>query len=226
MKRRPELLVNASAVGWYGLHDDEELDETGASHDCFSHRICAAWEEHAGRAQALGVRVVLLRIGLVLGTEGGMLANMLTPFEFGLGLRFGDGRQWMSWISRDDLIRLIGHIAATPELKGPVNATAPVPVRNATFAKTLAKALGRPALLAAPAWLLRFLAGALADEILLGGQRVIPARATATGFRFRDTELGPLLASLTGDGKAQHDMPAPKASSAAGGLAKAGSGPA
>ena len=201
LEQRPELLINASAIGWYGLHDDAVLDEAGPANDCFSHRICAAWEERAGRAAALGVRVVCLRIGLVLGTEGGLLANLLTPFEFGLGVRLGDGRQWMSWISRDDLIRLIGHVAATPELEGPVNATAPDPVRNTAFTKALARALGRPALLAAPAWLLRFLAGAMAEEILLGGQRIVPAKALASGFRFHDMELEPTLKKITGSSK-------------------------
>lgn len=207
LKHKPELLINASAIGWYGLHDDAELDESAPAKDCFSHRICAAWEERAGRAQALGVRVVCLRIGLVLGTEGGLLANLLTPFEFGLGMRLGNGRQWMSWISRDDLIRLIGHVAATPELEGPVNATAPGPVRNAAFTKALARALGRPAWLAAPAWLLRFLAGAMAEEILLGGQRVVPGKALASGFRFHDTELEPTLKRITGSAKREPVRP-------------------
>ena len=169
--------------------------------------MCAAWEDHASRAADCGVRTVRLRIGLVLGTEGGFLANMLTPFEFGLGIRFGNGRQWMSWISRDDLIRLIGHLFVTPELEGPVNATAPEPVRNAAFARALAKALGRPALLVAPAWLLRFLAGELAEEMLLGGQRVLPARAVASGFRFDDTDLDRTLGKMVGraGGKGAND---------------------
>jgi uncharacterized protein (TIGR01777 family) len=224
LEQRPELLINASAIGWYGLHDDAVLDEAGPANDCFSHWICAAWEERAGRAEALGVRVVCLRIGLVLGTEGGLLANLLTPFEFGLGVRLGNGRQWMSWISRDDLIRLIGHIAATPELEGPVNATAPDPVRNAAFTKALARALGRPALLAAPAWLLRFLAGAMAEEILPGGQRVLPVKALASGFRFHDTELEPTLRRITGSAKCAKFSPSVPAKRLA--RAQADAGPA
>ncbi len=199
LERKPELLINASAIGWYGPRDDDgALDENSAANDCFTHRVCAIWEDYAARARTFGVRVVCLRIGLVLGVEGGMLANMLMPFEFGLGARLGNGRQWMSWISRDDLVRLIGHVAATPALQGPVNATAPEPVRNMTFTRALGKALRRPAFLAAPAWLLRFLAGALAEELLIGGQRVMPAKALASGFRFADTDLQDTLCAITG----------------------------
>jgi uncharacterized protein (TIGR01777 family) len=204
LKHKPELLINASAVGWFGPRDDDvELDETSAAKDCFTHRVCAVWEDYAARAGTFDVRVVCLRIGLVLGVEGGMLANMLTPFEFGLGARLGDGRQWMPWISRDDLIRLIGHVAVTPALQGPVNATAPMPVRNSTFTRALARALRRPACLVVPAWLMRFLAGALAEELLIGGQRVIPRKALESGFRFDDIDLQDTLAAMTGGAGSQ-----------------------
>src|SRR6185436_10215360 len=106
---KPGVLVNGSAIGWYGLWKDEPLDEASPGHDCFSRELCATWEIAGRKAEAHGVRVVLLRIGLVLGTEGGMLARFLTPFEFGLGGRMGSGCQWMSWIDRDDLVRLIAH---------------------------------------------------------------------------------------------------------------------
>ena len=124
------MLITASAVGWYGLWNDEELTEFDGGKRSFSHRTCDLVERAAKRAERLGVRTVRLRIGLVLGTEGGLLARMLTPFEFGIGGRIGGGRQWMSWIARDDLVRLIAHTIATPELTGAVNATAPEPVRN------------------------------------------------------------------------------------------------
>ena len=127
------MLVNGSAVGWYGLWQDEALTEFDGGKRCFSHRLCDAWERTAKRAQSHGIRVARLRIGLVLGTEGGMLAALLTPFEFGLGGRIGDGKQWMSWIERDDLVRLIVHVMATPTLTGAVNATAPAPVRKCRF---------------------------------------------------------------------------------------------
>jgi uncharacterized protein (TIGR01777 family) len=170
LDRRPEVLVSGSAIGWYGLWQDEDLTEFDGGKSCFTHRVCEAWERAALRARPLGVRVVLLRTGLVLGTEGGLLSRLLAPFEFGLGGPIGSGAQWVSWIERDDLVRLIAHILATPNLRGPVNATAPEPVRNATFARELGRSLRRPALMRAPAALLHRLAGAFADELLIGGQ--------------------------------------------------------
>src|SRR5262249_32383164 len=125
LDKRPALLINGSAVGWYGLWQDEELTEFDGGKMCFSHRLCEAWERAATAPMRDGVRVVGLRIGLVPGMDGGMLARMLPPFEFGLGGPIGSGTQWMSWIERDDLVRLIAHIIITPQLRGVVNATAP-----------------------------------------------------------------------------------------------------
>jgi len=198
LAQRPAVLISASAVGWYGLWQDEELTEFDGGKRCFTHRVCDAWERTARRAERLGTRVVRLRIGLVLGPDGGMLARLMLPFALGLGGPIGSGRQWMSWIERDDLIRLIAHAVATPRLTGAVNATAPAPVTNATFAAELARALNRPALLRTPAWLLRVLAGDLADELVIGGQRVIPDKADATGFRFRYETLPGALATILG----------------------------
>jgi hypothetical protein len=204
---KPKILINASAIGWYGLQGDEALTERADGRPCFTRQVCADWERAAVQAERFGVRVVRLRIGLVLGTEGGMLANMLTPFEYGLGGPFGSGEQWMSWIERDDLIRLIAHAIADPALKGPVNATAPEPVRNATFARELGRALHRPAFLAVPAAPLRLL-GDLADELLLGGQRVVPEKALKNGFVFRHSSLrsalSAMLGSRTSDSSGQH----------------------
>jgi len=194
----PAVLISASAIGWYGLWQDEQLTEFDGGKRCFTHRVCDAAERTAWRAQRLGTRVVRLRIGLVLGIEGGMLARLLVPFRLGLGGPFGSGRQWMSWIERDDLIRLIAHAIATPRLTGPVNATAPAPVTNAEFAAALARALHRPALIRTPAWLLRLLAGDLAKEVMLGGQRVIPDKADVTGFKFRHETLSSALAAMLG----------------------------
>ena len=199
LQHPPSVLVNGSAIGWYGLRGDENLDETSIAKSCFSHTLCAAWERAAQKAEALGVRVVRLRIGLVLGTEGGLLAQMLTPFEFGAGGRLGSGQQWMSWIARDDLVRLIVHAIARPEISGPLNATAPGPVRNADFARALGRALHRPALLPAPAFLLR-LTGDFGRELLLGGQKVWPAKALATGFVFRHPALADALGDILGSG--------------------------
>jgi uncharacterized protein (TIGR01777 family) len=197
LDEKPQVLVNGSAIGWYGPQGDEILTESADGRPCFSRQLCADWERAAVQAERFGVRVVRLRIGLVLGTEGGMLANMLTPFEYGLGGPFGSGQQWMSWIERDDLVRLIAHAIVHPALKGPVNATAPEPVRNAAFARELGHALHRPAFLAVPAALLRLL-GDLAEELLLGGQRVIPEKALKSGFVFRHANLRSALGAMLG----------------------------
>jgi uncharacterized protein len=198
LERRPGVLVSGSAIGWYGSWQDEALTEFDGGKLCFTHRICDAWERAAIRARSLGVRVVLLRTGLVLGIDGGVLSRLLVPFEYGLGGPIGSGSQWMSWIERDDLVRLIAHILATPRLGGPVNATAPEPVRNITFVRELARALNRPARLRTPASLLRRLAGSFADELLIGGQRVLPAKAEDSGFQFRHGTLSSALAVLLG----------------------------
>jgi len=198
LQRRPAVMVSGSSIGWYGTWGDESLTEFDGGKRGFGHRVCAAWECAASEAEKSGVRVVRLRIGLVLGTEAGMLSNLLAPFEFGLGGPIGSGQQWMSWIARDDLIRLIAHIIANPQLSGAVNGTAPVPVRNATFAQELGRALHRPAVLRMPASLLHRLAGDLADELLLGGRRVLPDKAEASGFKFRHETLPSALSAIPG----------------------------
>jgi uncharacterized protein (TIGR01777 family) len=133
LERAPAVLVSGSAIGWYGNWRDELLTEFDGGKRCFGNRICEAWEQAARKAEAFATRVVRLRIGLVLGTESGVLSNLLPPFELGLGGAIGSGEQWMSWIERDDLVRLIAHVIASPSLTGAVNGTAPVPIRNSTF---------------------------------------------------------------------------------------------
>jgi len=194
----PEVLINGSAIGWYGLRGDDVLDETAIGTDCFSRLLCVRWEKAAAKASELGVRVVCLRIGLVLSTEGGMLSRMLVPFEFGLGGPFGKGRHWMSWIHRDDLVRMIIHAIANPSLSGPINGTAPEPVRNITFTTALGDALGRKAILPMPAAPLRLVMGAFADELLLNGQRVVPSVAVKSGFRFNYPTIEGALAEIIG----------------------------
>lgn len=207
LDRRPSVLISGSAIGWYGLRGDEVLDETADGLDCFSRTICRRWERAAMRAQDLGVRVVRLRIGIVLAIDGGALSRMLTPFEFGLGGPFGAGRHWMSWIHLDDLVRMIAYAIATPDLDGPVNGAAPEPVRNADFARALGRALNRPAILPAPAAPLRLALGAFADELLLKGQRVVPAAALASGFRFTHPTLDGALAAIVGTPAARQPTP-------------------
>lgn len=194
LSRPPQLLVSGSAVGWYGDGQDQELNEASASATAdFGARLCAAWEQEALRAAQQGVRVVLLRIAPVLAPQGGMLARLLPVFRMGLGGRLGSGRQWMPWIHIDDLVSLMDHVLHQPNLQGPVNACAPHSARNTDFTRALAHAVHRPALLPAPAWVLRFLLGEM-SVLLLGGQRLSPMRAQATGFSWRYPELDAALA--------------------------------
>jgi uncharacterized protein (TIGR01777 family) len=199
LKKAPEVFVAASAIGWYGVSGEEPLTEADSACDrSFSHESCAAVEEAARGAEILGVRVVRLRIGLVLDPAGGLLARMLLPFEFGLGAPFGHGRQMMSWISRDDLVRLIVYAVRNAALAGAVNATAPQAATNNAFTTALAAAFGRPALFRIPSAPLRLLLGDFADELLLGGQNVKPAKALAAGFVFADIDLEIVLRGMLG----------------------------
>lgn len=194
---KPAVLVSGSAVGYYGNAGDTPLNEDSAPLDDFGHHLCAAWEQAAWRAADAGVRVCLVRTGLVVGRGGGFLARMLPPFRLGLGGPMGDGRQWMSWIHRDDQIAAIEFLLEHAELSGIFNATAPNPVTNREFSRALGRALRRPALLPAPAPALRLVLGELA-ELLLGGQRVLPKRLLQAGFQFRYPELEMALADTLG----------------------------
>ena len=209
LQHKPAVLVSGSAIGWYGARGDELLTEAEGPRPSFGYAVCSDWERAAVQAERFGVRVVRLRIGLVLGIEGGMLANLLVPFEYGLGGPIGSGRQWMPWITRDDVVRLIATAIANPAFTGVVNATAPEPVRNATFAQELARALHRPALLRLPAAPLRWLGGDMAEELLLTGRRVLPEKALRHGFVFRHPNLRTALAAILGtpnDGPARHAL--------------------
>ncbi|MEP0469055.1 MAG: TIGR01777 family oxidoreductase [Roseobacter sp.] len=201
LDHKPECLINGSAVGWYGLQDDgddTELTEDAPAKPAFIHDICEAWEQETVPIGAHGVRVVILRIGLVLGVDGGMLAKLLTPFEFGGGGIMGHGKQWMPWIEHDDMIRVIAFAIANPSISGPVNAVAPEPVRNDAFSRDLASALNRPLWLRFPHWLLSRALGDLGRETMLAGQRVVPTRLLESGFVFRHHTLAPMLRKITG----------------------------
>ena len=193
-QRAPSVLVSGSAVGWYGPRDDEELDEDADIGRDFSAHLCRDWEAEANKAETLGVRVCCVRTGIVLGSEGGALKQMLLPFRAGIGGRMGSGRQWMSWIARADIVALIRWLTEHDSARGAYNGTAPVPVTNAEFARALGAALHRPALLPTPAFALRLLFGEMAD-VLLTGQRVVPKRAIAEGFTFRYPELPSALSA-------------------------------
>lgn len=194
--RRPALLLSSSAVGYYGPRGDERVDETTPPGDDFLAHLSVEWERAGLAAAGHGTRVVLLRTGLVLESDGGALAAMLTPFKLGVGGPLGNGRQYWPWIHRHDWIALVRFVIARPDAEGAVNATAPEPVTNEVFSKTLARVLGRPSLFKAPAFALRLAMGEMADALLLKGQRVVPAKAVAMGFEFRYRELEPALRDI------------------------------
>ncbi|MGO4004473.1 TIGR01777 family oxidoreductase [Pseudomonas fluorescens] len=196
-EQKPQVLISGSAVGWYGDGGERELTEDSppVSED-FASQLCIAWEETAQRAEALGMRVVLIRTGLVLSAQGGFLSRLLLPFKAGLGGPIGNGRQWMPWIHIDDQIGLIDFLLHQNSTSGPYNACAPKPVRNREFAKTLAAVLHRPAFMPMPAFALKVGLGEL-SLLLLGGQRATPARLLAAGYIFRFTDLRAALDDLS-----------------------------
>jgi uncharacterized protein (TIGR01777 family) len=191
---RPGTLVSASAIGYYGAHGDEPLDEDAPAGKDFLAGVCADWEAEAGRASELGVRVVQVRTGVVLDPSGGALAKMLTPFRLGVGGPVAGGRQYMSWIHRDDLIGMIVAAIEDERWTGPINATAPQPVSNRDFSRALGGALGRPSLLPVPGAALRLLYGEMA-EIVTTGARVVPAKPLVLGYEFRHPQLKEALES-------------------------------
>jgi uncharacterized protein (TIGR01777 family) len=181
---RPKFLISASAVGYYGPRGDETVTEETPPGNDFLGFVCRQWEEEAKKAEELGVRVARLRTGIVLGSGGGALAKMAEPFKFFVGGALGSGQQWMSWIQLEDHVRLILELIDNTHMSGPVNATAPNPVRNKEFCQTLAKVLHRPCWAPVPGFALKLLLGDMAD-MLLTGQKVMPAAAQRFGYRFR-----------------------------------------
>jgi uncharacterized protein (TIGR01777 family) len=191
---RPKVLINASAIGYYGAHRDERLDETAGPGDDFLARVCRDWEAEAQKAEPLGLRVVRVRIGVVLAPNGGALASMLIPFRACLGGPIAGGGQWMSWVHRDDVVGLVVEALGNEAYTGAVNATAPNPVTNRDFAQALGRALGRPAVLPTPGFALRLALGEMAS-MLVNGQRVLPAVAERNGYAWRQPELAAALAA-------------------------------
>ncbi len=194
---RPKVLISASAIGYYGDRGEETLTEESAPGSDFLARVCQEWEGEAFKAESLGMRVVRLRIGLVVGPGGGVLQAMLPLFRAGLGGPLGSGRQWWSWIHRDDLCQLIVHVLASEGISGPVNVTAPQPVRQREFAHVLGDVLRRPAFLPTPACVLKLVLGEFAGGIL-ASQRVLPRRAQEMGYRFHFGELESALRDSLG----------------------------
>jgi uncharacterized protein (TIGR01777 family) len=204
MARPPRVLVSTSAIGYYGSRGDETLREDSPPGSGFLAEVCREWEAATEPATSAGIRVVRVRTGLVLSGNGGLLAAMRLPFSLGLGGVVGNGRQWMSWIAIDDLVRVYERALDQDALSGPVNAVAPNPVTNAEFTKTLARVLRRPAIAPLPIFAARILLGReMADELLLASARVEPARLLRAGFAFRHATLeGGLRTLLTPAGAA------------------------
>jgi len=190
---RKRALINASAVGYYGLRGDEALDENGSRGAGFLAELVDQWESAAREAESLA-RLVLLRFGVVLAADGGALKKMLPPFRLGAGGRIGSGEQWMSWVDREDVLRFIEWAIDSESARGIYNVTAPEPVRNRDFTRALGRALHRPAIFPVPAFGLRLAFGQMADEVLLGGQRAVSARAEREGFVFEARTIDQSLA--------------------------------
>ena len=184
----PRIFVSASAIGFYGDRKDEVLTEGSAAGAGFLTDVCTAWEEEIKRAEDFA-RVAFLRIGIVIAKDGGALEKMLTPFKFGVGGTVGSGKQWMSWIAIDDLIKIINFALENENLRGAVNAVAPNPVTNREFTDTLGKVLHRPTVLPVPEFAVKLLFGEMGETLLLQGARVVPKKLEQAGFKFNFTRL-------------------------------------
>jgi uncharacterized protein len=194
----PKIFICASAIGYYGNRGDELLLEESAPGGGFLAEVVREWEAATEPASKKGIRVVNVRTGIVLGKEGGALAQMLTPFKMGVGGRIGSGQQYMSWISLEDEVGAVEHVLANESLRGPVNFVAPNPVRNAEFTKVLGKVLSRPTIFPLPAFAVKLAFGQMGEELLLWSQRVAPARLASTGYKFRYSELEGALRKALG----------------------------
>lgn len=191
----PKVLVNASAIGYYGPHGDEELDENSPPGSDFLAGLCVEWEKAAQKARDHGVRVALVRIGVVLDRLGGALAQLWTPFKFGIGGKVGSGKQWMSWIHHEDMAGVLIHALDNGEANGPINGTAPNPVTNYTFTKALGRALGRPTIFPVPGFVLKLRFGEVA-AVVVTGQRVLPRAALALGYQFKFPTIDEALTNI------------------------------
>jgi hypothetical protein len=197
---RPQVLVSASAVGYYGEGEDGDLDENTPKGEGFLAEVCEAWEREAHVAERLGIRVVCVRIGVVLGKGGGALAKMLPPFRMGLGGRLGSGRQWMPWVAIEDVVGIFLFAARTPDVRGAINAVSPHPVTNAEFTEAMGKTLHRPTLLLMPAIALRLAFGEM-SQMLLASQRVRPNVALRCGYVFQEPDLRTYLEQVLAKSK-------------------------
>ncbi|HEY7826434.1 MAG TPA: TIGR01777 family oxidoreductase [Candidatus Acidoferrales bacterium] len=196
LRRKPRVLVSASAVGYYGNRGDAALTESSGHGSDFLSILGRAWEAEAMRATPLGIRTAILRFGVILSPDGGALPRMVRPFRIGLGGRLGSGEQWMSWIALDDVLEIIRMAICGDEWSGPINVVAPNPVRNLDFTRVLAEVLHKPAIFSVPAFALRLALGEMADALLLASQRVTPAWLISAGYSFRFPEIEPALRAM------------------------------
>jgi uncharacterized protein (TIGR01777 family) len=196
LAHRPRAMISIAGTGYYGNRGDEVLTEAAKPGAGFLARLSQEWEAAALTANALGVRTVVLRSGVVLGRDGGILARILPPFRLGIGGRLGNGRQYFPWIHLSDLVGILLLLVSKEGFSGPVNAVAPEPVTNAEFTVVLGKALGRPTGFAVPAFALKLVFGEMAEEVLLASQRVSPIRALEAGYEFKYPLLAPAIADL------------------------------
>ncbi len=194
-QQKPASLISGSAIGWYGDQGETALTEQSGFRDEFAHELCDQWEQAALRAQQFGVRVCLVRTGLVLAPRAGFLQRMLLPFKLGMGGPISDGQQYMSWVHLEDISNLFIFLSKQATLEGVFNGTAPTPVTNAEFSRTLAQNLHRPAFMVVPACVLKLAFGEM-SQLLLGGQRVLPEKARAAGFEFQYTDLNSALGQV------------------------------
>ena len=199
LRAKPQALVCASAIGYYGDRGDEVLSEAATPGNDFLAQVCREWEAACQPARDAGVRVVNVRIGVILSADGGALKKMLTPFKLGAGGRIGDGRQYMSWVALDDVVGAIQFALAKPQANGAMNLVAPGAVTNLEFTKTLGRVLGRPTIFPMPSFAARLAFGEMADALMLSSTRVVPQALTVAGYQFRQPELEPALRHLLGD---------------------------
>ncbi|MGQ0542435.1 MAG: TIGR01777 family oxidoreductase [Blastocatellia bacterium] len=189
LEKKPKIFISGSAIGFYGDRDDEEVTETSAAGKTFLADVCKEWEAESRRAEDMGIRTVLLRTGIVLSKDGGALATMLTPFKLGVGGVVGSGKQWMSWVSLDDVVAIINFALENENLRGAINVTSPNPVMNEEFTKTLGSVLYRPTFLPVPEFAVNLVLGEMGDALLLASTKVIPKRLVEAGYVFKKTEL-------------------------------------
>lgn len=196
LQRPPQVFIAASAIGFYGNCGDEELTESSPPGTDFLAQLAADWEAESARAAELGARVVILRFGVILAKHGGALPRMALPFRLGVGGKIASGRQWISWVTLEDVVSIIRFALETNLVSGPANAVSPNPVRNAEFANALGRVLHRPAIFPTPSFALRFALGELADSLLLASQKVYPTKLQRLGYRFLYPELDPALQAV------------------------------